>query len=503
MPLLEALKTLLRDIGLFAKHASGTKLRNYQLQVAHAVAQSVIHRHGDTIVVMFPRQSGKNVTQAQIETYLLTLFSQLNGEIVKASPTWKPQSINAMRRLDDVLKKNLLTLNRWKPEAGYARRLETARIYFMSAGPHANSVGHTASVLLECDEAQDVQIAKWDKDFLPMAASTNATRVYWGTAWTSRTLLARELRAARAAEQLDGRRRTFVLTADDVAAEVPAYGKFVQDQVTRLGRQHPLVRTQFFSEEIDAEGGLFPPARRALLWGTHAPQLAPQPGHTYALLLDVAGADETQTTDPTATASRRDTTALTVLDCDLATVADDLIHAPTYYIVARYGWLDVKHSSLYGQIKALAEHWNARFLVIDATGIGAGLASFLAKALAPGVTVPFVFNVKTKSDLGWSFLAAVESGRLKDHADTGDLHQAAFREQLEFVTYEAGENKSLHWSVPNGTHNPATGELIHDDWVLSAALVGVLDEQIWGPVSGASITIHPPDMLEEIRRDAW
>lgn len=125
-----------------------------------------------------------------------------------------------------------------------------------------------------------------------MAASTNATRVFWGTAWTSKTLLARELRAARIAEKKDKIRRTWVLTADQVGAEVPAYKMFVEEQVARLGRNNPLVRTQYYSEEIDAEGGMFSLGRRALMLGAHAKQIAPVPGHIYAFTIDVAGQDE-------------------------------------------------------------------------------------------------------------------------------------------------------------------------------------------------------------------
>ena len=106
-------------------------------------------------------------------------------------------------------------------------------------------MGATAGTLLEVDEAQDVQVAKFDKDIAPMAASTNATRVFWGTAWTSDTLLARELRSAKEAEKRDGMRRVFVLTAEDVAREVPAYGNFVAEQISKLGRNHPMVEHVF------------------------------------------------------------------------------------------------------------------------------------------------------------------------------------------------------------------------------------------------------------------
>src|SRR5512140_3680009 len=97
--LVEAIKMLLRDPVVFADRGGGIRLRQYQVDVCRAVVDSVIHRRGLSIVVIFPRQSGKNELQAQIEAYLLTLLSERDAEIVKVSPTWKPQSINAMRRL--------------------------------------------------------------------------------------------------------------------------------------------------------------------------------------------------------------------------------------------------------------------------------------------------------------------------------------------------------------------------------------------------------------------
>lgn len=501
------LKAILKDVTLFAAHASGLRLRSYQREVARTIADSVINRKGLSIVVVFPRQSGKNELQAQVETYLLTLFSLVDAEIVKVSPTWKPQTLNAMRRLQRVLERNLITRGRWAKEAGYIYRVGKARIFFLSGGPQANVVGATASTLLECDEAQDVTIAKWDKDFAPMAASTNATRVFWGTTWTSRTLLARELRAAREAEKRDGQRRVFMIQADEVAQEVPAYGEFVGEQVAKLGRNHPLVKTQFFSEEIDAEGGMFPPARRALMQGSHERRCSPEADKMYAMLLDVAGQDEAATDqasfDYAQDASKlqnagRDATALTVVEVDLSTLEDELIQAPTYRVAYRDLWVGVKHTMLYGQIKALAEHWGAKYLVVDATGVGAGLASFLDKAL-PKKVIPFVFTQKSKSDLGWEFLAVIETGRYKEYQAKDDPHQAAFWKQVEYCQSAVveGPGKLLRWGVPDGTRDAEGGELVHDDLLISAALCALLDKQEWG--LGKSTVIESRDILANLK----
>lgn len=503
--IIKSIKALLSDVVKFSKSASGVTLRRYQVDVARAVVDSVIRHQGLSFVVMFPRQSGKNELQAQIEVYLLAILSLIDAEIVKVSPTWKPQSLNAMRRLERVLQANLFTHNYWSKESGYIYRFGSARLMFFSGQPEANIVGATASHLLEVDEAQDVLPSKFDKDIAPMAASTNATRIFWGTAWTSRTLLARELRASLAAEKDDGIKRTFVLTADQVAKEVPAYAKFVAEQVARLGRTNPMVRTQYFSEEIDAEGSLFNPARIALIQGSHPPQLAPTPGSVYAFLVDVAGQDESAA-DPGAELANpgRDSTTLTIVDVDLSTLADEIIHAPTYKVVQRLLWTGAKHTAIYSQIKSLADTWSPRHLVIDATGIGAGLASFFDKAF-PGRVIPYTFNAATKSTLGWNFITVIDSGRFKDYCPNQNSSQPEidlrelFLRQLQLVTYEIqpGPEKKIRWSVPDGTRDPATGELVHDDLVLSAALVAALDELDWS-LNAPTLVIHFPDPLQEL-----
>ncbi len=503
--LYHTLKAILKDVALFCRYASGLKLRSYQEQVAYAIVDSVIHQRGLSFVVMFPRQSGKNELQAQLEAYLLMLFSPLQAEMVKVSPTWKPQTQNAMRRLERVLARNLITRERWRKEAGTIYRIGNASLTFLSGEPTSHVVGATASTLLQCDEAQDVQIAKWDKDFAPMAASTHATRVFWGTAWTNQTLLAREYRAAREAERRDGIRRVFHISAEQVAREVAAYGKHVQEQVARLGRNHPLVRTQYFSEEIEAQAGMFPPERRTLMQGTHPRQPEPRSsperggGAIYAFTLDVAGQDESISQGVLSNPAR-DATALTIFEVDLSTLSDDLLQAPTYKVIHRRLWRGIPHSQLYGELKALANRWNPRFIVVDATGVGAGLASFLAKAY-PQQVIPFVFSQKSKSDLGYRFLAICDSGRFRDHLPEGEEH-ALFWRQLAYVQYEASQNRMLKWSVPEGTRDVTGGEIVHDDLVLSAALCAVLDEQEWAS-SAPALIIRSRDPLQDIDKERY
>ena len=258
-----AAKKWLADVYWFSRLVVRRPLHRYQLAPARAIVRSVLRRQGLELAVMFPRQSGKNETQAQVEAYLLNLFQRVPGAaIVKAQPTFKSQANNALNRLEGTLR-NDWNKNEWQRRDGFRIVLREAEVAFFSAEPQANPLGATASLLLECDEAQDVLEAEWERKFVPMAASTNATVVYWGTAWTSRTLLARVIRRLRVLETRDGVQRVFIVTPEQVAAENESYGKYVARQVEKLGRQHPLVKTQYFNEEIDAAGRHVPRRRGA------------------------------------------------------------------------------------------------------------------------------------------------------------------------------------------------------------------------------------------------
>jgi len=68
-------------------------LRSYQQEVARAILDSVFGRKGLTFSVEIARQGGKNELSAQLEMLLLTLFMAEPQDLVKCSPTFKPQTV--------------------------------------------------------------------------------------------------------------------------------------------------------------------------------------------------------------------------------------------------------------------------------------------------------------------------------------------------------------------------------------------------------------------------
>ena len=511
-----AIRHWLATIGRFSRLILDRPLRSYQLAPAQAILDSIFEGAGRRFVVMMSRQAGKNEMAAQMEAYLLNLYRRSGGQIVKASPTFKPQTVNSMLRLEEHLN-NAWNKGLWQKRQGYIFELNNARCLFFSAAPQANVVGGTASILLECDEAQDVDPVKWRKDFDPMGASTNVTTVFFGTAWTSNTLLATTTAQLEQAQRKDGVRRVFKVSAEEVGQEVPAYAAYVRQRVEMLGRDHPLIKTQYFLEEIDDQTGMFPPQRQALMRGDHGRRHEPEPGHRYALLIDVAGEDEQAVASQHVPGQgvaiqyrmmlgnpQRDATALTVVDVDHTHGS-----LPTYRVVDRKLWLGEAHTALYRELLALARHWHAAWVVVDATGVGAGLASFLEEALGGrgqpgGRVVPVQFSRRLKSDLGWSFLGVVETGRYRDYEPDGAPETRQFWYEVEACQREvrSDPNHTMRWGVWDNVAYDGLIAYGHDDLLISASLCALLDDLGWpGPAQGAAVEIGDP--LETIDATAW
>ena len=483
--------------------AGGIHIRGYQSPAVDAIIDSVIHHKGMSFVIMFPRQTGKNEIQGQIENYLLFLFSRIGGSIIKISPTWKPQSINAKQRLKRIMTENEITRSFWKPAEGYQFLMDRAKISFLSGEKNSNIVGATADILLEVDEAQDVDITKYDREIAPMAASTNATRAFFGTAWTSDTLLARERRLCEALQKQDGIQRVFRLTADDIFPEVPAYRSFVGEQIIKLGRNHPTIKTQYYSEEIDAESQFIKDAE-ILMAGDHERLSEPEDGVIYVILIDVAGGEEENKagikleTDET---EKRDATAVTICEINLDTLST-IKHAPTWLVRCRYNWTGFPYAEQCALIEGLINKWRPAAVCCDGTGIGAGMAAFIRPLVGDDHFINFVFSLHSKSKIGWAWLAMVQTGRWREYRDSDEL-QRCFFEQIQFCRYEVvpGPGNLIKFAVPDGTRN-GRGEYVHDDLIMSAAMSAAIEEKIgenW--IAPADTLVVPAaDPLAEMRR---
>ena len=224
--------------------------------------QSVYAGDGAQFAVMFSRQSGKDEMLAQTVAHLLWQYQNAGGSIVLAAPTFHPQAALMRDRLYERLRVKA-SGPRVRQKQGYVIQYGNASARFLSASPQANQRGQTASLLLVANEAQDIDPAVWDTVFAPMGASTNATTLLLGTAWRRDTLLSRQIAHLSHLEREDARPRVWKVGWEAVAAVVPEYGEHVRERIAQFGRDHPAIRTEYFLEELDDAGSLFPEQRLA------------------------------------------------------------------------------------------------------------------------------------------------------------------------------------------------------------------------------------------------
>ena len=78
-------------------------LRSYQSDALRNIFDAAMSGQGGRFAVMFPRQSGKNETQAQLEAALMAANQHRGGNIIKIIPTEKNQGKISTERLASVL----------------------------------------------------------------------------------------------------------------------------------------------------------------------------------------------------------------------------------------------------------------------------------------------------------------------------------------------------------------------------------------------------------------
>ena len=158
---------------------------------------------------------------------------------------------------------------------------------------------------------------------------------------------------------------------------------------------------------------------------------------------------------------------------------------PVVRVVQHYHWRGLTHAQQYEKIRDLViGHWNASRVAIDATGIGAGPASFLMQSNERRVD-GVVFSQRSKSDLGFALLGAAQTGRLSFYTQKGAEDLEECFSQLQRIRYELRANEVMAWEAKDGGH---------DDFVASLALcVKAANETAPLPAGGLIRALPGPD----------
>jgi len=427
-------------------------LRDYQLEPIRAITASFQNNLGLTFCIQISRQGGKNELSARLEALLLTAHRLSGGAIVKTAPTLEPQLKTSYNRLADYLAADRVPHHTAWPQIHVGRAL----IDFRSAEPAANVVGATASLLLEADEAQDIDPDIFDARFRPMAATTNATVVMYGTAWRDDSLLQITTNTNADLEKADGLRRNFLIDWRRVAQRVPLYARFIAAERLRLGPAHPLFTTQYELTPLTGEGRLLNPAQITQLQGSHPRLDGPIIGDIYIAGLDLAGED-------TGSGALHDRTVLTIGRVARATPDKLLAAAVPVEVVHHTSARGMPHAELIPMLADVLRTWRVRHLTADATGVGETTAALLAAAIPACTVAAFKFTQQTKSDLGFRLITAINTGCLKLYAADGSQDHATTIAEARLARRETRPNNTITFSVPEREGN--------DDYLISLALL--------------------------------
>jgi hypothetical protein len=110
----------------------------------------------------------------------------------------------------------------------------------------------------------------------------------------------------------------------------------------------------------------------------------------------------------------------------------------------------------------LKDVWECHRIVVNATGIGQPVASFLREEMGSRV-IPLVITSKIKSNMAFELLSFVNSGRLKLYKQDSSPEYRETLFELERARAQYRPNQTMNFYV-----DPQEG---HDDFLVSLALV--------------------------------
>jgi hypothetical protein len=469
------------DCRAFHKHlVPHRQPKKWQYNVLEALEGVILARWRKDIgtnhnmVVIASRQIGKNECKARFEARLASLFqdSQRKATALTFAPTRAPQLVISKDRLKEIIEDSPYLRDVLKPAFHEWYQFKAGRftLSFLSADKDANTAGHTATVVEQLDESQDILDAQFKKICQPMTAATGAPIVFYGTEWNVDSLLHQQRLIAEERQRKLGVKLVHIIPWTVEAEENKDYEEYVLGLIEELGENHVMIRTHFCCEPAEAAGNMFKFSEVEAMIGAHGRALGPSNGSYYVAGIDWCAAreaDNKEAADSDVAYQAHDSTVVTIAECKFVWNHHTNQKMPVLRVVDHlafpgrepYGVVNEVYDFVFGK-------WGCIKVASDDNGVGNGPTQMLVHRRKNAV-IPFSTQYASKSELGHHLVGAIKTGRLQMYRDDGKEH---FRETLkqfrELRVHELRENALMKWGHPKTKVN---GESIHDDYVLSMA----------------------------------
>lgn len=424
------------------------KLYPPEIETINLIEKHIALQTGKTITVRSARQTMKNECSAMIALRMLGVYQNRGGTYIRTAPTWKPQIVNSMKRVENFIRADPV-IDHYRPRHGYIFEYGNADVTFLSTDKHANVVGATASIALDIDEAHKVDKGKFEEDFGPMTAFHNVPTIMWGVAADKQDLLYEYLQY-----NLEQNPDCVLQYPASIWCELlPQYAKHYEERRAKLGADHPVILTQYDLVDVDAIGGYFTKAQQtSLLSGDHEQCSAPKDSKSYVITIDIGGEAETEESNPLVKAEGgRDSTVALIWEVDHE---DEVNDYPMCRLVDTHWWtgksLGDEPSGLPGQqsiLLKLLQTWEPHHVVVDGRGVGEQIANYLD--IEWGVEVYKASAVSVSEDC-YGLKAMINNDRVKAFRNDQSPEYKELVRQIKHTGYEIRSHDMMRIVKPHG-----------------------------------------------------
>lgn len=405
--------------------------------------------------ILSARQTGKNETAAILQRRHLwrNQHSEYLSKWIRTAPTHEPQIVNSKKRLEELLQLGekkvinhpLFLRKKLETSEGYIWKIGNATVEFMSSGKHSNVVGATASECLDMDEAHKVSKPKFDEDFAPFTASTNAGTLLWGVAADGMDTIEwyRQHNIEMGNEHLN-----LYYPCEVWMESSETYRAHVESRVSALGWDHPIIKTQYRLLPVSQEGTFLNADQvRSLFDSDHDRQLAPRPDSQYEMLIDIAAGNEdfnperqfdlldTDSNDKTST----DSTVIWVYEVSDTKCKNQVFSISR--VVNCYWWTGVPLPQQQGEIEKLMNYWRIGKVTVDGVGVGRQIAEALEQKFGVYIVNRYTANQNSISEDCFDLLARLNFDAVKMFRNDGSKEWDQLEKQVGWTKYISSQGK--------------------------------------------------------------
>lgn len=330
---------------------------------------------------------------------------------------------------------------------GYIWKFGNATVEFMSSGPHSNVVGATASECLDMDEAHKVDKAKFDEDFAPFTASTNAATLLWGVAANGLDTI--EWYRNNNAEEKNGHLNLYYPC--DLWAEVsPTFAGHLNSRVKALGWDHPIIKTQYRLIPVSHEGTYINRTQARVMFDSeHDRELAPRAGVAYEMLIDLAAGNEDFNPDAALVGEEETATDSTVVW--IYEVTNEICQNnifPVIKLVNLLWWTGVPLPQQERELVDLIHYWRAQKVTVDGVGVGRQIGEALEQKFGTYMVNKYIAGATSVSEDCFDLLARLNYGAVKMFRNDSSPEWAEFERQVGWTKYASNKGK-MSLTKPN------------------------------------------------------